>query len=787
MLGALDVVGHSIARTMRATTPNELITRTQQISGGALTSGTAVMPSGSAPPRRGQRQFLREYNNMPWLRAISSRVAFDVASTSWCLYALRSGPGERFMRPRAIQRASFDTRRAMLLRAADHGNLTEIEQHPMLDLINDPCPLLEGVSARKVTQEWVDIAGAGHWILENDTARNSPTAGQPIHGWPLPPHWILDYPTAQRPTYMVNLPGGQAEVPMADVLSFVDIDPYSPYDQRGAGIFYATADELEIDEYAAKHAKGVFYNRARPDILVTVPGASRPELQRYERDWLAKARGVFNTWLPMFNSREVTVKELSQTFQSLDFTNLRTNERNIIMQVIGMPPEVMGVIENSNRSTIDAADYLYGRHVLIPRLELMRSVFQERLAGRYDDRIVVDYHSPIAEDKEYALKVAVGAPWSRTVDEWRRMGGSDLEEIPGDGGKVYMIPFTLAARKSPGDATAAVVKPPAPLPGAATPADPNADPAADPAAASASRFVTRDVDPRIAPVLMLADNLGVDMANSYEATVLAHAERIDEAALVGAITSGLVEVAIAAADPDGLSVALWGPRYGASPFEAQDGELLRLLAQALQGGAEIAAEQLVAAGLAIVFDTANPYAMAWADAHAAELVRQVSAGQRDVIRAIIENGIEARETPIDIARQVRAVVGLTDRQAATVASYRRGLISEGASPAEVERLTSSFAGKVLRNRAENIGRTETLSAANNGQRLLWEHGVREGVLGPAQEREWLTAEDDRVEEDCRSMDHRKAIIGQPFSSPWGQIQSPPGHPRCRCCTVLVVG
>ena len=50
-------------------------------------------------------------------------------------------------------------------------------------------------------------------------------------------------------------------------------------------------------------------------------------------------------------------------------------------------------------------------------------VFQERLVPEYDDRLVVDYESPVKEDRSFSLQVSAAFPWLRTVDELRVLGG----------------------------------------------------------------------------------------------------------------------------------------------------------------------------------------------------------------------------------------------------------------------------------------------------------------------------------------------------------------------------
>ena len=65
---------------------------------------------------------------------------------------------------------------------------------------------------------------------------------------------------------------------------------------------------------------------------------------------------------------------------------------------------------------------------------------QERLIPLYDDRLILDYATPIEEDREHNLKVAQAAPWALSVNEWREM--MDLEPLPGDMGEEYVFSGT---------------------------------------------------------------------------------------------------------------------------------------------------------------------------------------------------------------------------------------------------------------------------------------------------------------------------------------------------------
>jgi hypothetical protein len=153
-------------------------------------------------------------------------------------------------------------------------------------------------------------------------------------------------------------------------------------------------------------------------------------------------QGFWKAYKPYFMTREVGVHEMDQNFRSLQLVQLRQYERDVVLQTFGLPPELLGVLDNSNRATISSADYLMSRYVTQPRLEFLRTVLQEKLVPEFDDRLILDYDSPIEADHDAELAAATVAPWAQSVDEWRKMQGLDPMEDEAEG-KLHMIPSTV--------------------------------------------------------------------------------------------------------------------------------------------------------------------------------------------------------------------------------------------------------------------------------------------------------------------------------------------------------
>jgi len=385
--------------------------------------------SQSQRARMGTQDLLKGFGTMPWLRAVVGKVGFATAAVPWELYAVKSKGAPKATRHRTLQR-SMDPiqRRAIYKELREEDSLKEITDHPALDLFDHGNDQMVGLQVRELTQEYLDLAGECLWVLDTNGLK-VPTAI-----WPVPPTWIGELPTARKPSFGVQMPAGYVTVPVEDTIYFRQVNPADPY-QRGIGIGHSLGDELETDELAAKYLKSWFYNKARPDILVTGEQLKEPDLKRLEEKWLEKLGGGPRTAnKPFFINRNIKVDILSQSFQEMQMSQLRKDERDAIIQVYGVPPEVFGILESSNRATIDAADYMMAKYVMVPRLELQRIILQQRLIERFDDRLILDYCTPVMEDKEYELKVMTANPSAFTVDEWREAGGrKPLEGGVGEG------------------------------------------------------------------------------------------------------------------------------------------------------------------------------------------------------------------------------------------------------------------------------------------------------------------------------------------------------------------
>jgi SPP1 gp7 family putative phage head morphogenesis protein len=144
----------------------------------------------------------------------------------------------------------------------------------------------------------------------------------------------------------------------------------------------------------------------------------------------------------------------------------------------------------------------------------------------------------------------------------------------------------------------------------------------------------------------------------------------------------------------------------------------------------------------ISLDQVNERAVAWAREQAAELVVDLEDNTREMLRATIVDAIEEGWGAVRLGKEIADSPGFSDE------------------------------------RAETIGRTEVITANNRGNFDAYEaSGVVERV-------EWLTAQDELVEEICEDNENAGPIdLGDAFPS---GDDCPPAHPNCRCALIPVL-
>jgi phage portal protein BeeE len=87
--------------------------------------------------------------------------------------------------------------------------------------------------------------------------------------------------------------------------------------------------------------------------------------------------------------------------REMDFMNSARTTRDRILGCFGVPPAVLGIVEDFNRANAEAAHMLFARSTLLPKLKLIAARITQDVCSQFaPDGIKCDFASPVPADRE---------------------------------------------------------------------------------------------------------------------------------------------------------------------------------------------------------------------------------------------------------------------------------------------------------------------------------------------------------------------------------------------------
>lgn len=282
-------------------------------------------------------------------------------------------------------------------------NAEIIGEHEVYDLLERPCPTfpeLDGWTLKYLTFAYIDLVGECGWLKIRDGRKI-------ISLLPIPKAWIISKPTIGNHVFQImpygTLGGLVLNVAPEDFVYFKEVDLSDPYGS-GKGVSESIADELETDEYASKYQKNFFFNDATPPYVVTGYQGNEQGADRLKKSLKEKIGGFRKAREPAILTGAMDIKPLGISPKELDMTESRKFLRDECLQHYQLPPEIFGIVENSNRATIDSSLYLTQKNVIIPRLKFFERVVNNQLLNEYDD-LICRHNIKVIEDEDLNLRI----------------------------------------------------------------------------------------------------------------------------------------------------------------------------------------------------------------------------------------------------------------------------------------------------------------------------------------------------------------------------------------------
>ncbi len=317
-------------------------------------------------------------------------VALGAVTSDATLYAIVSGASED------VSRVEW-----RLYRKAASGKVedrTEVPIHPALTLWNKPNTFFTGQEFREAGQQHHELTGEWYMVLEfvSDTVRI------PRGMWLARPDRMT--PVKDHDKFLVGwiYQVGNEKIPLTveQVIQLRRPSPTSSY--RGMAGLFAGMSDVETNKLAAAWARNFFHNDATPGGVIEFEAEmSDEQFRRFVRRWRDAHKGVNNAHRVGIIEGGKWV-DRKYTIRDMQFTELRAFSSEQIRIAYRYPKAMLGTSEDVNRANAEAAEYIYARNFLVPRLDRIKSTLNNDLLPIYEgDRASdyeFDYVSPVPHD-----------------------------------------------------------------------------------------------------------------------------------------------------------------------------------------------------------------------------------------------------------------------------------------------------------------------------------------------------------------------------------------------------
>lgn len=170
--------------------------------------------------------------------------------------------------------------------------------------------------------------------------------------------------------------------------------------------------------------------------------------------------------------------------------------------------------------------------------------------------------------------------------------------------------------------------------------------------------------------------------------------------------------------------------------------------------------------------------------YSARFVTNCTEEQTNAIRQLVRRATNIQDiSPDELAKAIRPMIGLNQRQANANLNYYQNLRKHGMSEKRAREKSITYGERQHRYRAYMIARTELAFAYNNAEFEAVKQAVKDGLMGSTIKK-WCTALNFQVCSLCRELEGAELELDEQFnfatSLPDTTRLTPPAHPHCRC-------
>lgn len=277
---------------------------------------------------------------------------------------------------------------------------TQLDQHPILSLLNRPNPMQAGVEYFQAVYSYLLLSGNNYsirsdvagevrelYLLRPDRVRVKPSKTTTPEGY----EYVINGKVVK--TYDSNPLTGEAEVKHMKL--------YNPLDDF-YGLSPLMAAAVDIDNHNAinKHNISLLNNGARPSgAIVFKPTSDRGmpiqlsdgQRQQLQDDLDVKFKGPANAGRPLLLEGDFDWREMGLSPKDMDFLQQRNMAAKDIALCFGVPSQLIGIPDSQTYANVQEARLALYEETIIPLAKRIQSDLNEWLSPTYGDDIYIEY------------------------------------------------------------------------------------------------------------------------------------------------------------------------------------------------------------------------------------------------------------------------------------------------------------------------------------------------------------------------------------------------------------
>ena len=626
---------------------------------------------------------------------------------------------------------------------------TEIDDHPLLQLLdkfNETTTKTDGIYN---TQSHKKLTGDSFWYLHKN--------GQEIDGiYLLQPDKVElvlgDFTDSssrmvERYLYKDVVDGKEVnKVYLPDeIIHIKSPNPNNPY--RGYGAVEAAANVIDLDWLTTDTSKKFFQNGAITNFILSTEGKIQEEqLKRLKAEFKSVYGGSKNAFKTMILGGGLKPTTIQASNKDMDFMAQLEWYRDKIMVIFGNTKASLGIIDDVNRASHESSIIAWKRNSVLTEMQSIVNALNEYLVPLYGDNLLLGFCDPVPEDRSAKIEEMKAAVEAKIIskNEARELLGYDSVE-----GEEYDE---------------------VPKPGEVPEALQNVD--TDKILRKRGWYkkrkdyrVYKEIGKGIAKVQLQKkkNNQVIAVKENPVAEQRIHTRLTNEQVL------GYVDKQLSVVDQ-------------------VEGRLKNRIVQYIMDVKESALanypeQQPKQYSKALINEEEF---LVKAELDFAPLLKDVAILAGNAALDLIEQ--EQMYYAFDYEKRIRQNVlkftqsMLQTEQDKMVEIIRQG-IDEGLSIPHIRRNMESSFNELSKVQSERIARTETARASNEAALDAW---IKSGVV---EGKQWFTAQDDRVDEDCAEMDGKIVWeLSGDFYAKESEFENgdPPLHVNCRCVLLPIV-